>query len=158
VPASAVEAGEDGRVRLLARRPNLFLHGHLAGFADPAGDDAYQISAGSVARAARAGLGAAEVLKQLEVIHRGPVPAGLARRIRAWAKHYGDAALDEVVLLQVRDAGTLEELLQDPELAALLKPFKPAARRALARVQPEDLDILRARLSERGIELKDKLD
>ena len=51
-----VEASETGRVRLLAARPSLYLHGHLAAFADPAGDGGYQISAESVARAARAGL------------------------------------------------------------------------------------------------------
>ncbi|MCC6190435.1 MAG: helicase-associated domain-containing protein [Anaerolineales bacterium] len=158
VPANAVEAEEDGRVRLLAPRPNLYLHGHLAAFADPAGDGAYQISALSVSRAARAGLGAADVLQQLSAVHRGPVPAGLARRIRAWAKHYGDAALEETVLLQVRDANTLAELLADPELAPLLKPFKPSTRRALARVRPEDLEALRARLAERGVDLKPRLE
>jgi len=158
VPANAVTADESGAVRLLTRRPNLYLHGSLAAFADPAGDTAYQISAASIARAARAGLGAAEVLEQLAAIHRGSLVAGLMRRIRAWAKHYGEAAAESLVLLQVRDAATLAELSEDPELAALLKPFRPKPGLALARVRPEDLDLLRARLAERGIDLKPKLE
>ncbi len=158
VPANAVTADEAGRVHLLTRRPNLYLHGSLAAFADPAGDTAYQISAVSIARAARAGLGASEVLAQLSAVHRGPLAAGLARRIRAWAKHYGDAAAESVVLVQVRDAATLAELSDDPELAGLLKPFTPKPGLALARVRPEDLEPLRAKLAERGIELKTKLE
>ncbi len=158
VPPNAVLADEAGHVRLLTRRPNLYLHGRLAAFADPAGETAYHISAASISRAARAGLGAAEVEQQLAGIHRGPLPAALVRRLRAWAKHYGDAAAESVVLLQVRDAATLAELSADPELAPLLQPFKPKAHLALARVRAEDLDKLRARLADRGIDLKPKLE
>jgi hypothetical protein len=39
----------------------------------------------------------------------------------------------------------------------LIKPFAPAKTKALARVREKDLDVLRALLSERGIELIDKL-
>jgi hypothetical protein len=69
-------------------------------------------------------------LRGLELIQRGPVPEALARRLRAWAKHYGDAALDEVMLLQVRDPATLNELLADPDIAPLLQPFAPATTKA----------------------------
>lgn len=158
VPPNAVSADESGTVRLLTLRPSLYLHGRLAAFADPAGENAYQISAASISRAARAGLSADEVAGQLAAIHRGPVPEALVRRLRAWTKHYGDAAAEPVVLLQVRDAATLAELSADPALAPLLKPFKPKAQLALARVRPEDLDLLRARLADRGIELKTKLE
>ena len=79
------------------------------------------------------------------------------QRIRAWAKYFGDAAIEEMTLLQVRDEKTLNELLADPELAALIKPFAPAKTKALARVQEKDLDALRALLSERGIDLAEKL-
>ena len=155
---NAVEAAETGEVRLLARRPSLFLHGHLAVLADPAGEGRYQISAATVARAVRAGLSAPDVMERLQAVHRGPVPEGLTRRVRAWAKHYGEAAVDDVVLLQVRDAATLDELMADPEIAPLLRPFKPAPKKALARVQPADVEKLRALLAERGVGLKDQLD
>lgn len=158
VTPNSVEVSETGRVRLLAHRPSLYLHGHLAALADPVGEDQYQISHASVARAARAGLTAPELLKRLELIQRGPVPEALARRLRAWAKHYGGAALDEVMLLQVRDPATLNELLADPDIATLLQPFTPAKTKALARVRPQDAEQLRARLAERGIELQSQLD
>jgi hypothetical protein len=152
-PAS-VEASESGELRLLARQPSLYLHGHLAAFADPVADDRYALSAASVARATRAGLSAPQIIERLQTVHRGPLPAGLERRIRAWARHYGDAALETATLLQVRDPATLKEFLADPELAALLQPFQPAAGKALARVRPQDVKKLRALLEERGIDLE----
>lgn len=158
VAPNSVEVSETGEVRLLARRPNLYLHGHLAAFADPAGEDHYQMTPASVARAARAGLTAPDILKRLEMIHHGPVPEGLARRLRAWAKHYGEAALEDVILLQVRDPATLAELLADPDLAPLLQPFAPAQTKALARVRPQEVETVRVRLAERGIDLKNILD
>lgn len=153
----SVEAREDGTLRLLARQPSLYLHGHLAAVADPLGDDAYAVSAATVQRATRAGLTAPQIVERLQAVHRGPLPDALARRIRAWAKHYGAAALEPVALLQVRDAATLNELLADPDLAGLLQPFCPAHGKALARVRPEVVEKLRALLAERGVELNDKL-
>ena len=155
---NSVEAGETGQVRFLAARPNLYLHGHLAPLADPAGQDSYQISAASVARAVRAGFTAPEILQRLEAVNRGPLPAGLVRCIRAWAHHYGDAALEEVVLVQLRDPAAMEELMADPELAPLLRPFAPSAKKALARVRREDVELLRSRLAERGLQIESKLD
>lgn len=73
--------------------------------------------------------------ERLAAIHRGPLPDRLVRRIRAWAKYYGDAAVETVTLVQIRDDDTLNELLADPELAALIKPFAPAKSKALARVR-----------------------
>ncbi len=157
VTPNSVEASESGEVRLLARRPSLYLHGHLAALADPAGEGRYQVSAATVARAARAGFSAPAAIERLQAVHRGPVPEALARRIRAWAKHYGEAALDEIILLQVRDAATLAELLADPDIAPLLQPFRPSSQKALARVRPEDAEKLRALLAERGVDLDDTL-
>lgn len=94
----------------------------------------------------------------LEIVHRGPVPESLARRLRAWARHYGEAALSGVTLLQVRDLATLEELMANPEIAPLLKPFRPAPTKALAHTLPENVEKLCALLAERGVELKDRLD
>jgi hypothetical protein len=105
----------------------------------------------------RAGLTAPEVLKQLGKLHRGPLPAGLAQRIKAWAHHYGDGALEELVLLQLNDPAILVELMAEPDMADLLKPFHPNADKPLARVRHKDLETLRARLAARGISLKDKL-
>lgn len=152
LPNSIVIAG-DGMITFSTRAPSLYLHGHLAAIADPLDDTHYQITAETIERATRSGLTAPQIIERLTTVHRGPVPARLVLRIRAWAKYYGDAALEGLTLLQVRDENTLNELLADPELAALIKPFAPARMKALARVREKDLDTLRALLSERGIDL-----
>jgi len=157
ISANSVEANDVGEIHFLTRRPNFYLHGHLAAFADYVSDEQYRITSASAQRAARAGLATAEIIKRLELVHRGPVPQKLINRIRAWAKHYGDAALEEVSLLQVRDEATLKELLNDPEIAVVLKPFAPAINKALARVRREDVEKLRVLLAERGIDLDDKI-
>ena len=97
------------------------------------------------------------MLRQLEKIHRGPLPAGLIPRVKAWAHHYGDGALEDVVLLQLDNPAILAELMGEPDMADLLSPFQPSRGRALARVRRKDLETLRARLAERGIHLKDNL-
>jgi hypothetical protein len=167
VPPNSIQADETGTLRFATPRPSLYLHGHLAAFADPAdaaegargaGKAAYQLSPDTMARALRAGLTANDIIARLEGVHRGPVPAPLLRRIRAWARHFGDAALEPFVLLQVRDAATLAELRADPELAPLLHDFTPTPGKALAHVAPADLARLRALLAERGVELKETLE
>lgn len=152
MPGSVV-ASETGAVQLAVRAPSLYLHGHLAAFADPAPGGGYQLTHSSVARAARNGLAASEILQRLAAVHRGPLPPGLERRVRAWAKHYGDAGLEGVTLLQLRDEEVLSELLADPEIGPLLQRFNPAPEGALARVRPADLERLRELLGERGIEI-----
>jgi hypothetical protein len=161
---NSIAIADDGTIEFTTRTPSLYLHGHLAALADPLppqdGDRAasiddthYQITADTIERAARSGLTAPHILRQLTDVHRGPLPERLVRRIRAWTKFYGDAALEGLTLLQVRDEDTLHELLADPELAALIQPFAPAKTKALAQVREKDLAALRAALRDRGIDL-----
>jgi hypothetical protein len=156
LPNSIVVA-DDGTIEFTTRAPSLYLHGHLAAIADPIDAQHYQITAETIERATRSGLTAPQIIERLAAVHRGPLPDRLVRRIRAWAKYYGDAAIEALTLLQVRDETTLNELLADPELAALIKPFAPAKAKALACVREKDLGALRALLSERGIDLVGKL-
>jgi hypothetical protein len=157
VAPNSIVATETGEIAFTTRAPSLYLHGHLAAFADPIDEQHYEITAETIERATRGGLTASQIVERLTSIHRDPLPEGLVRRIRAWAKYYGDAALEAVTLLQVRDDQTLNELLAEPEIAALLKPFAPGKHKALARVREKDLEALRALLSERGIDIDDKL-
>ncbi len=157
VEPGSVTASAGGEIRLILRAPSLYLHGHLAPFADPAGEG-YRITAASVERAASAGLTALDIIARLQAIHSGPLPELLMRRIRAWSRHYGTAALEELVLFQVKDNETLSELLDDPEVGPLLEPFTPSESKALARVRSTDLAKLRGLLAERGIELNRHLE
>lgn len=159
VPSHAVIATETGELHFTTRLPSLYLHGHLVAFADPLeGGAGYQITAESVRRGARSGIGAEEMVSRLEAVHSGPLPEKLVRRIRAWSGHYGSAAVEPVTLLQVQDDKTLEELLADPEIRPLLKRFTPKKTKALARVKPENVEKLKALLSERGLSLNDVLE
>jgi hypothetical protein len=155
-PAS-VAASESGEIRFIRRAPDLYLHGYLASFAEQFGES-YRITPASATHAAAAGLTAPEIIERLQAVHSGLLPEPLTRRIRAWARHFGSAALEEVVLFQVRDSGTLSELMDDPEVGALLRPFIPPDAGALALVQSGDLEKLRRLLAERGIELTGRLE
>jgi hypothetical protein len=155
VQPNAVTATESGEIRFNGHLPSLYLHGHLAPFANPLGEG-YQITPDSVQRAVHSGLTAPDIIKRLEAVHSGPLPEKLARSIRAWARHYGSAAIAPMVLLQVRDDTTLNELLADPEVSQLIKRFSPHPA-ALAQVAPENVDRLRALLEERGVNLEKRL-
>jgi len=150
-PAEAVTVSEDGRIHFLVS-PNLYLLGHLAVFAD-AEKGGYRINAASLKRALRARLDVPEVIRRLEQVHRGPLPAGLVRNIQIWAGHFGDARLETVRLLQFDRPEVLEELRKDGRLARLLKPFAPPEAGILAVLKGDDLEKLRALLAEYGIDL-----
>jgi hypothetical protein len=149
--SQSVEITPEGCLRFKVATPDLYLHGRLARFADPAGTTAYQMTAASVQRAVHTGMTAPAILAELKQMANGEVPAALEKRILAWSGHYGDAELEEVVLLHLRSADTLKELQDDPELGPLLHPLEEAWVNATARVRPKDLDRLRQLLAERGI-------
>lgn len=155
VPANAVTCHETGQVHINGRMASLYLHGHLAAFANPV-DSGYRITPDSVQRAVRSGISAPEIIQRLEAVNSGPLPEKLARGIRAWAKHYGSAGIASRTLLQVRDQTVLNELLADPEIGPLIRPFNPHPP-ALAEVKPENQEKLRALLAERGIDLENHL-
>jgi hypothetical protein len=155
IQPNAVTCSETGEIRFNSRLASLYLHGHLAPFANPHGEG-YQITSDSVQRAVRSGLTAPEITQRLEAVHSGPLPEKLVRSIRSWAKHYGSAVVAPVVLLQVRDDAALNELLADPEVGKLIKRFTPRPA-ALAQVAPENVEKLRALLAEMGVELEKRL-
>ncbi len=146
-----VEVTPEGSLRFKIATPDLYLHGRLARFAEPDGLTGYQMTAASVQRAVRTGMTAPAILAELKGLVNGEVPAALEKRILAWSGHFGDAELETVVLLHLKNAETLKELLDDPELGPLLHALDDARVKATARVRPKDLDRLRQLLEERGI-------
>jgi hypothetical protein len=147
----SVEVSPEGCLRFKVATPDLYLHGRLARFSDLDGTTGYQMTAASVQRAVRTGMTAPAILVELKQLADGEVPAALEKRILAWSGHYGDAELEEVVLLRLRSADTLKELLDDPELSPLLIPLDDEQVKVTARVRPKDLNRLRLLLEERGI-------
>jgi hypothetical protein len=56
--------------------------------------------------------------------------------------------------VQFRDQNTLDDLRRDRALRRLLKPLHPGLTLGLAKVNPADLERVKALLRERGVEIK----
>jgi hypothetical protein len=79
----------------------------------------------------------------------------LQQQIKAWASYYGAATVETVTVVQFKSRETLEELLADPALARVLKPWPPQAKPGIARVAPQDVAVVRGLLAERGVEVRE---
>ena len=150
-------ADEEGNLRLVHRTPSIYLARRLDRFAERVDDHHYRITPASVQKALEQGLDAPSILQELSTLHQGPLPFRLTVRIKAWAHHYGDAALQSLTLLQLRDEAALQELLQDPEVGPFLRRFNPPPEQALALVTQDDLEALRRLLAERGMTIGDTI-
>lgn len=159
LPASSLIADADGQIRVVTKTPSIYMHAHLAAIAamDPADDHLYYVTPETVQRATAGGMNANQIIERLGGMHRGPLPDVLRRKIRAWARHYGDASIEVITLLQFKDEATLDELLRDREVAPLIDRFGPARGRALARVRTKDLGRLKKLLGERGIDISEQI-
>ncbi len=156
-PASArrasIRVDEDGHIAFFHAIPSLYVYGYLRPFCEQT-ESGWQITPRSVAQAAGAGLDAATILAHLETMAVGGVPPALLARIKAWSRHYGSARVQTLTLVQFRDQDALDELRSDPQLARLLKPFKPEARLGLAVVAPQDVAKVSALLAELGVDVR----
>ena len=154
VPQNSVEVSPDGRLSFTVPTPDLYLHGHLARFAEPEAGG-YRLTPSSMQRAVRNGMSAPEVVSEIRRVLRGDFPRALEQRLRAWAGHYGEISLEETLILHFKNAETLNELLADPEIGPLLRPMDAAEVPVTARTRPKDLARLRRILEERGIPYKE---
>jgi hypothetical protein len=117
----------------------------------------FHLTPGSIQNAIEHGISIQDILDRLRALHLGPLPKAVERQIRAWGHYYGEAALEQMTLIQVRDAKTLNELLEEPEIRAVLRPFVPDPSRALACVAPDQVDALLEVLARYGIDVRDQL-
>lgn len=149
----SIALGDDGAVNFAHGMPSLYVRGRLHAFADETGG-AWRITAASARRAQESGMDAQAILSDLRELVAGPLPPTLETRIKAWSRHYGDAVVQSVTLIEFQDQATLDELLADPELKRYLKPFKPRSILGLALVDPENLDAVTSLLRERGVAVR----
>jgi hypothetical protein len=138
--------------------PSIYLLGQIAEFSSIDERGCYHLTPTSIQNGIENGLPIQDILDRLRVLHRGPLPQAVERQIRAWGRYYGDAAIEQVTLIQIQDAKTLNELLDEPEIRALLRPFVPDPNRALALVPGGRLDELLPLLARYGINVRDQLD
>jgi len=150
--AGRVQATPQGELRPVHVGPDLRLEACLRGLAEEQ-DSRFYITEAAVTRALARGMSVPEYLNRLASLHRGPVPAALQSRIKAWGRYYGKASLQKALLLEVKDAATADELLADPELAPLLSRFPADPRGRLLLVHSDDLERVRHLLRERGVEV-----
>lgn len=149
----SIAVGDDGVIHFAHGMPSLYVRGRLHAFADET-DGVWRITAASVRRAQEAGMDAQAILADLRELVAAQVPPALETPIKAWSRHYGDAVVQSVTLIEFQDQATLDELLADPELKRYLKPFKPRASLGLALVDPENVDAVTGLLSERGVAVR----
>lgn len=153
----------DGQIHFREALPSIFLFGLIAPFSEANQDHRYFLTEAAVRRA----LGGSgpdsgvytvdKILDTLRTLHIGPLPRWIEIKVRAWGHYYGDAAIQPLILVQIQDEKTLRELMQEPELEGMLQPFEPSSKKALAIVSPQQLDLLRQALDERGMKIKEAL-
>lgn len=144
----------DGRVQFVHQSPSIFARGRLQGVADEV-DGEWRVTRASVRRARQAGMDPAAIIAALAEMAMGGVPAPLQQQIKVWAGAYGTATVQTVTVVQFRSQETLEDLLTDPALARLLRPWPPKSLSGMAQVAPADVAAVRALLAERGVEVLD---
>jgi hypothetical protein len=147
-----VQATPDGELLPIHDGPSILLEARLRRLAEER-DAKFYVTEAAVTEALASGMSVLEYLDQLTVLHRGPLPAELQSRIKAWGRYYGKASLQNAVLLEVKDSATAEELLADAELAPLLSRFAADPRGRLLHVHTDDLDALGRLLRDRGVQL-----
>ncbi len=149
---ASIEVDEAGHVTFIRQPPWLYVLAALDLLTDQT-VEGRQVTAGSVARAVARGWDAAAILGQLSHLAASGVPEGLVADIKRWAKHYGRATFEPIVLVQFRDQEALDDLRQDRALRHLLKPLQRGLTLGLAKVNPADLERVKALLRERGVEI-----
>jgi hypothetical protein len=137
--------------------PSIYLYEQIAPFTRQDERGRYHLTQSAVQEATQGGTAVDEILDRLRALHRGPLPHAVERQIRAWGGYYGDAAVQTVTLIQVQDGKTLNELLAEPEVRALLRPFVPDPNHALALLDKGDPKQLYEILARYGIDVHDQL-
>jgi len=147
---SYIKMKADGELTLTQPTPSVFVLGQLAQFASANSDGTWAITAESVQRAIGRGLTVEQVLTLIMELSQSAVPLALERRIRKWSGFFGQANLQNVLLLELESVDALTALMADEELKAYLQPIEGSSK-PLALVSGIDLPNLREMLIERGV-------
>ena len=162
-PTKCIDIAADGELRFTVALPSIYLFEQIAPFtvreqSSSSSSARYYLTQSAVRNAIERGMTVDDILGCLQRLHRRPLPRWVEIRVRAWGHYYGEAAVQTVTLVQIRDRETLSELLSQPELEGILHRFALDETKALALVSSDDLALLHELLAERGIDTKDQLD
>jgi hypothetical protein len=156
-PRPSVAIGDVGELRFTIDLPSIYLFEQIAPFTGQDEQGRYFLTQSAVQEAISGGMTVEDILGRLRALHLGPLPRWVEIRVRAWGHYYGDVAVQTITLVQIKDEKTLHELLAEPELEGILRPFALNGDKALA-VATSDLDALRRAFAERNINVQDQLD
>jgi len=149
---------QDGQLRFREALPSIYLFEQIAPLTERDEQGQYYLTQTAIRNALRGKQTVDDILNRLQTLHIGPLSHWVQVKVRAWGNYYGDAAIQALILVQVRDQETLRQLLQEPEVAQVLAPFKADGKKALAVVAPQDLESLRELFAERGMAIKEELE
>lgn len=139
-----------GALRLTTPDADLLLRSELETWATPSGDDAWQLTAASVAAAVAAGRRADDLFALLQGRLAEPLPPALGVALRTWAGQPQAIALTKAVVLRCPQREVLDAVAQDPEIkSCILARLGPTA----ALVDPTRLREVRKALRWAGLTL-----
>jgi hypothetical protein len=148
-----IRINDAGEIFFKQAVPNIFVLNQLAPIVEDNGGR-LRISAPGVRAAMSRGLSLDQLLATLAHLHDGPLPAQVENNVRAWAGFYGQASLTIVHLLELSSMEVLNNLLHDEQVGQYLTTIESSAT-ALALVDAEHVDKVRAVLLERGVVFKE---
>ncbi len=151
-PESMV-ADPEGNVEFVHRTPSIYAYGGIEPFAQRLDERHARLTRESIGAAVERKISVPTMLSQLKQVHRGPLPAELITRLKAWGKYYGDAQMGTMTLIEFRDEQARAELLSDPRLKPYLTRFD-AGQRPLALVRSDSVERVKELLAERGVEIR----
>jgi hypothetical protein len=101
---------------------NLYTRFQLERFADLEASDPprYRLTVGALSRALQRGIRVEQVLAFLQQAGEAPVPANVAGQLRLWAGRFGQAELEELAVLRVKNERVLRELAALPQTRTLI--------------------------------------
>ena len=143
----------DGQISFQSGAPRTYLQRDLLAFAAEAGSG-LRVTAASVRQAVADGTALEAILARLRSWSANGLPTELERQIIACGGLFGSASVERPILLRLSDERALAALLDDPELAPLLRPYRPTG--VLAEVDATNLPLLAQALADRGVELRDE--
>jgi hypothetical protein len=156
-PRPSFTIRENGSIDFALDLPSIYLYQQIAPFTAQDEQGQHFVTQSAVQEAIDTGMTVSEILERLRTLHLGPLPRWVEIKVRAWAEYYGQAAVQTITLVQIKDEQTLRELLSEPELEGLLAPFAPQKGKALAVVDADSLEALLKVFAERNIEIKEQL-
>jgi hypothetical protein len=144
----ALVLDEQGKIQLLHSIPNIFLLRELEQHVERRPDGLYLTEA--VVKANRAaGESLDDILARWTKWHHGALPPAWQQKLKQWGQFYGSARIEQLVVIRLQSAELLHKLMNDPTVAAHLKPF--AGDAAAAIVDATHLETVKQWLEAHGV-------